>query len=201
MARVEGVVVFEAYHGYAVDFARHRPHPRRFRCRRRSDRYPDRTRKFSAASRLEGHLRELRSPRPRAGWGRTTGAGKRLVPRGHLLVGRVGGQTQLGARALDGGKRETAGGAGMTSLRQLCVREGSLAHVEVGRVQLLHAPARSLQTRPRQWRSRSAFRPLSASVLANAPAPMAVTFCISALAQRRYWQTRCRRFRSRPRPA
>ena len=45
-----------------------------------------------------------------------------------VLIGCVGGQTQISARALDGGKRETAG-VGDDHLRQLCVREGSLAYI------------------------------------------------------------------------
>ena len=132
MARVKGVVVFEAYHGYAVDFARHD------HIHVGSDVGRDQTGiriklKVLGGSWLEGHLYEF-AYFALAQHGVVPRALERLVPRGKLLIGRVGGQTQIGACALDGGKRETAGG-GDDHLRQLCVREGSLAYGS-GRVQL-----------------------------------------------------------------
>ena len=108
MARVKGVVVFEAYHGYAVDFARHD------HIHVGSDVGGDQTGiriklKVLGGSWLEGHLYEF-AYFALAQHGVVPRALERLVPRGKLLIGRVGGQTQIGARALDGGKRETAGG-------------------------------------------------------------------------------------------
>ena len=150
VADIEGVVVGEAHHGHAVDFARHHH--------------------VYVGSRIGGNQAGLRveveilcggrskassrtsSPRPRAGWDHTNGRGEGLVPRGHLLVGRAGGQAELHIRALHGGEREAALFRD-DQTRQLRVRKGALATL----------------TSPRRV-TRSSAAP------SNAPAPMTVTF-------------------------
>ena len=125
VAGIKGVVVCKAHDGHAVDLARHD------NVHVGSDVGGDQAGfrielEVLGGRRLEGHLHEF-ARFALAQHGVVPRALERLVPRGKLLVGRVGGQAQLGARALDGGKREAAGG-GNDQLFQLCVREGSLAH-------------------------------------------------------------------------
>ena len=136
MAGIKGVVVCKAHNGHAVDLARHD------NVHVGSDIGGDQAGsrielEVLGGSRLEGHLHEF-ARFALAQHGIVPRALECLVPRGQLLGARVGGQAQLGARALDGGKWEAAGG-GNDHLRQLCVRKGSLAHGS-GRAQ-----ARALQ--------------------------------------------------------
>ena len=128
VAGIEGVVVGKAHHGYAVDFARH--HHVHVGSRIGGNQAGLRVEvEILRGGRLEGHLHELRRL-ALAQDGVIPRAGKGLVPRGHLLVGRVGGQAELHIRALHGGEREAALFRD-DQTRQLRVRKGALAHVDV----------------------------------------------------------------------
>ena len=128
VAGIEGIVVGKAHHGHAVDFARH--HHVHIGSRIGGNQAGLRVEvEILRGGRLEGHLHELRRL-ALAQDGVIPRAGKGLVPRGHLLVGRIGGQAKLYIRALHGGEREAALFRD-DQTRQLRVRKGALAHVDV----------------------------------------------------------------------